>query len=32
MTITPITQAQKVAKYQQALKDQREGNLETAFN
>ena len=32
MTITPITQAQKVAKYQQALKDQREGNLESAFN
>ena len=32
MTITPITQEQKIAKYQQALKDQRDGNLETAFN
>lgn len=30
--ITPITQQQKEAKYQQALKDQREGNLATAFN
>ena len=30
--ITPITAQQKEAKYQQALKDQREGNLETAFN
>ena len=32
MKITPITPAQKEAKYQQALKDQREGNLATAFN
>lgn len=31
-TITPITPEQKEAKYQQALKDQREGNLSTAFN
>lgn len=30
--ITPITKAQQEAKYQQALKDQREGNLATAFN
>ena len=30
--IVPITPQQKEAKYQQALKDQREGNLETAFN
>ena len=30
--ITPITLEQKEAKYQQALKDQHEGNLETAFN
>ena len=30
--IVPITKAQQVAKFQQALKDQREGNLETAFN
>lgn len=30
-TITPITLEQKEAKYQQALKDQREGNLSTAF-
>ncbi|OUO49522.1 efflux transporter periplasmic adaptor subunit [Parabacteroides sp. An277] len=30
--IVPITKAQQVAKYQQALKDQREGNLATAFN
>ena len=26
------SEAQKEAKYQQALKDQREGNLKTAFN
>ncbi len=32
MKITPITPAQKEAKYQQALKDQKEGNLATAFN
>lgn len=30
--IIPITLEQKEAKYQQALKDQREGNLQTAFN
>ena len=30
--IIPITLEQKEAKYQQALKDQREGNLKTAFN
>ena len=30
--ITPITTAEKEAKYQQALKDQREGNFATAFN
>ena len=30
--IEPITTAQKEAKYQQALKDQREGNIQTAFN
>ena len=30
--IVPITKAQQVAKYQQALKDQREGNLATALN
>lgn len=30
--ITPITQAQKEAKYQQHLKDQHDGNLATAFN
>ena len=30
--ITPITQEQQEAKYQQALQDQREGNLSTAFN
>ena len=30
--ITPITQAQQEAKYQQHLKDQRDGNLATAFN
>ena len=32
MKITPITPAQQEAKYQQALKDQREGNLASAFN
>ena len=32
MKITPITAAQKEAKYQQALKDQREGNIASAFN
>lgn len=31
-TITPITLEQKEAKFQQALKDQREGNIATAFN
>ncbi len=30
--IVPISKAQQIAKYQQALKDQREGNLATAFN
>ena len=30
--ITPITQAQQEAKYQQHLKDQHDGNLATAFN
>lgn len=30
--IIPITLAQKEAKYQQALKDQRDGNFATAFN
>lgn len=29
--ITPITPADKEAKYQQALKDQKEGNIESAF-
>ena len=29
--ITPITPAEREAKYQQALKDQREGNFATAF-
>ena len=32
MKITPITAAQREAKYHQALKDQSEGNLATAFN
>lgn len=32
MKITPITSAQREAKYHQALKDQKEGNLATAFN
>lgn len=31
-SIQPITPAQKEANYQQHLKDQREGNLATAFN
>ena len=30
--ITPITPAEKEAKFQQALKDQRDGNFATAFN
>ena len=30
-TITPITPEQKEAKYQQHLKDQKEGNIATAF-
>lgn len=30
--ITPITPEQKEAKYQKALKDQREGNIATAFS
>ena len=30
--ISPITLAQKEAKYQQALQDQRDGNIQTAFN
>ncbi len=30
--ITPITLAEREAKYQQALKDQHEGNFATAFN
>ena len=30
--ITPITQAEQAAKFQQAMKDQNEGNLKTAFN
>lgn len=30
--ITPMTPAEREAKYQQALKDQREGNFATAFN
>ena len=29
--IVPITVAQKEAKYQQALKDQHDGNFATAF-
>ena len=29
--IKPITQAQKQSEYQKALKDQKEGNLSTAF-
>lgn len=31
MKITPITAEQKEAKYQQALQDQRDGNIESAF-
>lgn len=31
-TIQPITPAQKEANYQQAMKDQHDGNLATAFN
>ena len=31
-SITPITPAEKEAEYQKALKDQREGNIQTAFN
>lgn len=31
-TVQPITPTQKEANYQQHLKDQREGNLATAFN
>lgn len=31
-TIQPITPEQQAAKYQQALKDQHDGNLKTAFN
>ena len=30
--ISPITVAQKEAKYQQALQNQRDGNIQTAFN
>lgn len=30
--ISPVTVAQKEAKYQQALQDQRDGNIQTAFN
>lgn len=30
-TITPITPAEKEAEYQKALKDQQEGNIQTAF-
>lgn len=30
--ITPITKAEQNAKFQQAMKDQNEGNLQTAFN
>ena len=29
--IKPITREQQKAKYQQALKDQKEGNIKTAF-
>lgn len=31
-TIKPITPAEKEAEYQKALKDQKEGNIQTAFN
>ena len=30
-SITPITPAEKEAEYQNALKDQKEGNIQTAF-
>ena len=30
--IVPLTPEQQKAKYDQALKDQKEGNLQTAFN
>lgn len=30
--ITPITKEQRVAKFQQAMQDQKDGNLKTAFN
>ena len=30
--ITPITQADKEAKFQKALQDQHDGNFATAFN
>jgi hypothetical protein len=30
-SITPITPAEKEAEYQKALKDQKEGNIQTAF-
>lgn len=30
-TVTPITPADKEAEYQKALKDQKEGNIQTAF-
>ena len=30
--IQPITREQQKAKYDQALKDQHDGNLQTAFN
>ncbi len=30
--ITPITKEQQVAKFQQAMQDQKDGNLKTAFN
>ena len=31
-SITPITPEEKEAEYQKALKDQKEGNIQTAFN
>ena len=31
-SITPITPAEQEAEYQKALKDQKEGNIQTAFN
>jgi multidrug efflux pump subunit AcrA (membrane-fusion protein) len=30
--ITPITPEEKEAEYQKAIKDQKEGNIQTAFN